>query len=289
MVLSSSSAKWVVGLSLMFAVLSITALVCLGIYVLRQPDINQNVLKTGGQVWPLASDDIIAHAQPPRGQTGAADSKSVPQVKRLGDLFPSVSRYGNPQNVVNWKSVDPAADYDSPLEFIDYPGTAEFIVPPTDIEVTVYPPGVGPVVEPTSPMARVGRERDSVLYITDTRPGACVVWVARTNSDSAADLLCAYYAVLGACGIADQEGHKYKYLEICRGGGWRHNSLTGGSLVFFPVLFYEDRPTTDPSAVQSVQEIKSRVIKETDSLLKFLNGAAREKAKHKANNSALPR
>lgn len=201
-----------------------------------------------------------------------------PELKRLGELFPSITRHGNPQQVVKWKSVDSTATYESPIHFIDRAKTA-FLAPPSDILVPVYPPGVGAVEQAQSPTARIGRERDSVLHITDTRPGACVVWVGRTNADDASYDLCAHYAVLAACGIADQNDQKYKYLEICEGGGWRKDAPNGGSLVYLPVLFYARKPTTDSSSVQSVEEIRDRATKGLEAVFSFFDAVAAEKAK----------
>jgi hypothetical protein len=243
---------------------------------------------------PLPSNAVVAPAQPPSdfsglesGRTPAADSNSKAPLGRIGDLFPSISQYGNPQYVINWKNVDPKADFDEPFEYVDYPATTGFIAPPSDFTVPIYSSGIGPVVTPVSPTVPVGQTHDSILYITDIRPGGCVVWVGRTNADGFSDNLCADYAVLAACTIAHENNYEYKYLEICEGGGWKHSPSTGGSLVYFPVLFYKDRPSTD-ARIQSVQEVESRSLKVTQVMVEFVNDYAAWKAKHSTNNSVSP-
>ena len=276
--------KWIVVLTLVFCILSIIAV---AIYVFGHPNTNRNTVATGGQGGPLAANVVVASVQSASGLSGqksgqipTTDSNSQLPEERLGDLFPSISQYGNPQYVINWKNIDPTVEYDKPFEFVDYPARTGFIVPPTDIAVLIYPPAIGPVVESASPLHRVRSPCDCIVYYTDTRPGACVVWVSRTNTDSASVSLCADFAVFTACAIAGE----HKYMKICEGGGWRRSPSAGGALVYMPVLFYKDKPSTDAN-IQIVQEVRSRVTKTTDTLLYFLNAAATEEAQHSKSNS----
>ena len=275
--LSTAGAKWIFGLMLAFALVSIAGFMRSRSYPGSEGRKTRDTAEESRQAWSPDSNAVVAAVQPGSNLGLAASTRPTPEGERLGDLFPSIERYGPPDELVCWKNPDAGKRYDY-LGFTDYPGK-QFTVPPADRLVAVYPPGVGPVVRAESPTARVGRDRDGLLFITDTRPGACVVWVGSTNSDSGSALLCANYALLGACGIADQNGHKYRYLQICQGGAWRRSRLTGGCLVYFPVLFYEGRPTSDEQVVQSVKEISELVSAHTEDLFNLFDAAAKLRAK----------
>ena len=282
--------KWIVGLSVVFGILSVIAVAWESIYVRGHPNTNRDAVATGRQNGPLTASGGVESTQSASdftvqksGQTPAADPNPPLPEKRLGDLFPSITKFGNPQYVINWKNIDPTAEYDEPFEFVDYPARTGFILPPTDITVPIYSPAIGPVVESVSSMHLVHSPCDCIVYYTDTRPSACVVWVSRTNTDSASVSLCADFAVFTACAIAG----KQKYMRICEGGGWRRSPSTGGALVYMPVLFYTDMPSIDAN-IKTVQEVRSRVTKTTDTLINFLNAVAADEAKHSTKKSTSP-
>jgi hypothetical protein len=284
---STNRNRWIVGFAAVLVILLFVGGIWAATYAITHRNTNRNIVDIGGAERLHASSPIISSVPTPGEQTPAANANSNSQQERLGDLFPSINRCGNPQFTIKWKNFDPTADNDNPFEFADYPSASGFTAPFSDLAVPVYPPGFGPVVQAVSPTARVGFSRQCDLYITDTRPGAFVVWVGSTNTVSADEILCASLAMASACELAGQNNSGYKYLEICEGGGWKQNPSTGGLLVYFPILLYKEKPSSD-ECIRSVQEVEDRAVKEASSSSLFLKDYAGWKAKHSTKTSVSP-